>query len=948
MKVDFEKFKGSLPYASELYGVYQPLLGWKSRLITRRIEAGIESLNRRFVLELFPRFQPEFQIKNFSEKRAIYNYDLGLAQQSKALSPLLNDASSSFVVQRTIAKIEQAGIDNLDAWKQFTSSDELSKTLSEIQGDVNGEFKSALQTLDSTRQIDKSQVLSPILARESVTAGALSFLGQQSDLSQVMAMLMPTSSELRFQDRLKSWEHIVNQIDPRRLALDSAVISPIGIVHLFRQYFFEFDTFLGPSVEHIWLSPGGTVELIEVSTRRTLTERFIESVSEVTERSEKDISNQDELAGAVRQENMSNTKFGASVNTSSSGGFIVFSSQVNTGTSFEIDQNTKEAREETHKGLRQQTEKQSMELRRSFKSTFRTVTEITDTKSRRYVLSNTTDKLVNYELRRKMRQVGVQVQDYGTSLCWQTYVDKPGNQLGVAQLIHIAVPNDMQPKQDPDAPKDPQPYKGEPIRFSFTWPFTTRDAPNIDKRLIIRQITVLPQAGYKLDRFDYVCTPRTGNALFDFQREIASTPTMEVGDLGETTGTVIRIFSDPASMKNDPISGTGLIPEQKDRIRHPATDQKLEWDFEITPYFIPSNWLKKKITDEYKNKVKEATQERERQYKEKLFNSVKERVKLASNIMSRKYEDLREEERIIVYRNLIRQLMQDTGVEIAPAQVQHVFAELVNSMFDIEKMLYFVAPEWWLPRPLNQPRPSSQATFNPKVDPNEFKDDPEFKVDPNDFKAYNTVSWSGTENRPDNYYITEDSAPARLGSSLGWLIQLDGDNLRNAFLNAPWVKAVIPIREGKESEAVEWLSAPQLEDNRNLNADYQPGNPNELPKIRTELGLPANHEVTIKDAIQYLVKRIQAKQAKAKAYERDENNQELNYLPTDKVYERGFNPLGGFKAQSSEAFEIFDQWVEVVPTDQIVPVEVEYDPKTGLQRQKDVEVEYDPKTGLQM
>jgi len=31
-------------------------------------------------------------------------------------------------------------------------------------------------------------------------------------------------------------------------------------------------------------------------------------------------------------------------------------------------------------------------------------------------------------------------------------------------------------------------------------------------------------------------------------------------------------------------------------------------------------------------------------------------------------------------------------------------------------------------------------------------------------------------------------------------------------------------------------------------------------------------------------------------------------------------------------FEVFDQWVEVVPTDQIVPVAVDYDPKTGLQR----------------
>ena len=58
--------------------------------------------------------------------------------------------------------------------------------------------------------------------------------------------------------------------------------------------------------------------------------------------------------------------------------------------------------------------------------------------SKRYVLSNTTGDLINYELRRKMRQVGVQVQDIGTYLCWQTFVDDPGRDLGVAKLVHIA------------------------------------------------------------------------------------------------------------------------------------------------------------------------------------------------------------------------------------------------------------------------------------------------------------------------------------------------------------------------------------------------------------------------------------------------------------------------------------------------------------------------------
>ena len=68
--------------------------------------------------------------------------------------------------------------------------------------------------------------------------------------------------------------------------------------------------------------------------------------------------------------------------------------------------------------------------------------------------------------------------------------------------------------------------------------------------------------------------------------------------------------------------------------------------------------------------------------------------------------------------------------------------------------------------------------------------------------------------------ITEDSAPARLGSSLGWLIQLDGDNLRNAFFNAPWVKAVIPIRPGHELEAFEWLKQSAVEGTAGLGETF--------------------------------------------------------------------------------------------------------------------------------
>lgn len=104
--------------------------------------------------------------------------------------------------------------------------------------------------------------------------------------------------------------------------IDRAGLSPIGIVHLFRQYFFEFDTFLGPAVGHVWLSPGSSVELVEVSTRQTLVERTMETALETTLKTEKSLTEEDELSQAVKKDNKSDTKFGmnAAANQSWIGG----------------------------------------------------------------------------------------------------------------------------------------------------------------------------------------------------------------------------------------------------------------------------------------------------------------------------------------------------------------------------------------------------------------------------------------------------------------------------------------------------------------------------------------------------------------------------------------------------------------------------------------------------
>ena len=56
---DLKPYATVLPYASELFGIYQPLLGWKSRRIQARVRAGFRN-ERRLALENLMRQFPGF------------------------------------------------------------------------------------------------------------------------------------------------------------------------------------------------------------------------------------------------------------------------------------------------------------------------------------------------------------------------------------------------------------------------------------------------------------------------------------------------------------------------------------------------------------------------------------------------------------------------------------------------------------------------------------------------------------------------------------------------------------------------------------------------------------------------------------------------------------------------------------------------------------------------
>ena len=324
----------------------------------------------------------------------------------------------------------------------------------------------------------------------------------------------------------------------------------------------------------------------------------------------------------------------------------------------------------------------------------------------------------------------------------------------------------------------------------------------------------------------------------------------------------------------------------------------------------------------------------QRAFDKACLDAINERVTLASKISARKFEDLREEERTIVYRNLIKALMTEELYASEsidnpkhPYHSRHVLSELLNAIFDIDKMLYFVAPEWW------KPRERAAFTIGGAVVPDTING--------------SVVNWANDSDH-SKYFITEKSEPAVLGSSLGWLLQLDGDDLRNAFLNAPWVKAVIPIRPGKEQAAINWLKNVGVEGSDGLDAEYA-ASERELNEIRANLKPAPAGQITIDNAIQYLCQKVAKKgnsSSEPDLFPKEEMIEANRVLstPVERVYEHGFYPIkGGFRAKTEEPFEICSQWIEVLPTDQVVPVEVEYNPMTGRQvRRKEVGNEPQP------
>lgn len=910
---DLTDYTSVLPYASERFGVYQPMLGWRGRRQLERVRRGLAEERLALVGAYTKNFkglaEASFSVTDCS-------VEVGQIDVGRLDGPRLAGSGGSALLAAIAATLPADEPPREDDWRRYINPDLLQVALREKVGPaVAAAYQERCRRLQENLAGMQRAYSSPAVAaalaqqHQELLARSRTSLEQESALAGALlglldAKLHPQLEQLFYHQPLTDLRAVNNAIaellraddpfatfDPAK-DLSRVSLSPLGIVHLFRQFFFELDTFLGTPTGHVWLSPGSTVELIEVSTRRVFTEKTVEQATETTRKAESSSTTRDEISEAVKEDNKTDLKLGASLTVNQSWG----TGNATATASLAMDSTQAVARENTHKRMREQTEKLSTEIKQNYKSTFKTITETTDTSTKRYLLTNTTGTLLNYELRRKMRQVGVQVQDIGSYLCWETFVDEPGRDLGLSELVHIAKPADLVAVPTPAEVLLP-PDKAVAFTANVTWDYGDDAQSNGPEGYLVMSNGVpVPPAP---DGFEV----RDPNGALEVY---------QVSGTGED-------FSGVWAWKGR-LLGSSLIS------LGPWIESTLEWDETVNfvvggvVMFTPDAAKRKEVADANAANAaagKATTADNDRKTREAYLNAVKGRIEQASTIGPRKYEDLREEERIIVYRKLLGTLLSDALYKMPETPTnnasRHTLSELLNSIFDIDKMLYFVAPEWWKPRLHHHQSLAKGDAATALTD--------------------SLTDWSDAQVRQDNYYITDKSAYARMGSSLGWLLQLDGDDLRNAFLNAPWVKAVIPIRPGKELEATNWLQRMHVEGTDGLGDLYHaPGD--ELDRIRADLGVAS---VTIADALRYLCAQVAQKHKASMTvgkYPDEEINDDnkVSAVPIDKVYEHGFYPLqGGFRAIDDKPFQVFDQWVEVLPTDQVVPVEVTYDPITGRQ-----------------
>ena len=148
---DLTKYKGILPYASELFGVYQPLLGWKSARKTKRIQTALNSAKTQFMQNLLKNYQPNVAIE-FAPNGNVVQRKI---EAGNLLKNKLNPQNESRLLQMISASLLERDMPDANDWKQVLSKEALTILLKEKVFTQYQEITfSTIETINSLNQME--------------------------------------------------------------------------------------------------------------------------------------------------------------------------------------------------------------------------------------------------------------------------------------------------------------------------------------------------------------------------------------------------------------------------------------------------------------------------------------------------------------------------------------------------------------------------------------------------------------------------------------------------------------------------------------------------------------------------------------------------------------------------------------------------------------------------
>ncbi|MGI8768275.1 MAG: hypothetical protein ACR2I1_04100, partial [Propionibacteriaceae bacterium] len=237
---DLIDYKRILPYDSEIFGVYQPLLGWRSKRVMARVSAGFSNDISAALTRISRRLSGDVDLKVNAD-----NMIEAARVQPAGIDPRQPQGTSTFVMQTISEQLPALADYTPDIWDSVLSRDTLEKVLNDVAVPRAIEWqRTALNTAMQRGPVQVNQMLADQLNSESLAAGYLLQLKTQGKNEQLKQLFYANDLKLANLMQLSEFTSPLDYIDPFK-DIDRVSLSPIGIVHLYRQFFFEFDTFLG-------------------------------------------------------------------------------------------------------------------------------------------------------------------------------------------------------------------------------------------------------------------------------------------------------------------------------------------------------------------------------------------------------------------------------------------------------------------------------------------------------------------------------------------------------------------------------------------------------------------------------------------------------------------------------------------------------------------------------